>query len=59
MILCDITHVKDIVPGDEVVYLGSQKKECILGDDIAQWADTISYEVFCSMGQKVDREYSQ
>jgi alanine racemase len=59
MIVCDITHVRDIVPGDEVVYLGAQRDEHILGDDIARWADTISYEVFCSIGQKADKEYSQ
>ena len=55
--ICDITGLKDVEPGDEVVFLGSQGGESIKGDDIAKSAGTISYEVFCSMGQKNIREY--
>ncbi len=57
--ICDITHIKNACSGDEVVFLGTQGKEHILGDDIARWADTISYEVFCLIGQIATRDYVQ
>jgi len=55
--ICDITDLREVEPGDEVVFLGSQGGESIKGDDIAKSAGTISYEVFCSIGQKNIREY--
>ncbi|MCP4665655.1 MAG: alanine racemase [Deltaproteobacteria bacterium] len=55
--LCDITALKGVKPGDEAVFLGSQGRETITGDDMAAWAGAISYEVFCSIGQQNRREY--
>ncbi len=40
---------------DECVILGSQKEESITADDIAHWASTISYEIVCSLGSRLDR----
>ncbi|MBN1850613.1 MAG: alanine racemase [Deltaproteobacteria bacterium] len=58
MILCDITSLQtEVRPGDEVIYIGDSDKGAIFGDDVARWAETISYEVFCSIGQKVTKEY--
>lgn len=55
---CDITDLLHVQKGDEVTFLGSQGKEEITGDDIADWAGTISYEVFCSIGQRSpEKEY--
>ena len=54
--LCDITGFKEVEPGDEVIFLGSQGGESIKGDDMAKSAGTISYEVFCSIGRKNIRE---
>jgi alanine racemase len=55
--MADVSGLRDIRPGDEAVFLGCQEAECIAGDDMAQWADTLSYEVFCSIGQGRKREY--
>lgn len=55
--VCDITGRKDVKPGDEVVFLGSQGAECITGDDMARLAGTISYEIFCAIGPKNMRTY--
>ncbi len=55
--ICDITGCGDVTPGDEAVFLGTQGTETIEGDDIARWAGTVSYEVFCSIGQRNKREY--
>ncbi|MBN2059333.1 MAG: alanine racemase [Deltaproteobacteria bacterium] len=58
MTMCDITGINDnIAPGDEAVPLGKQGDNTITGDDIAAWGDTISYEIFCSIGQKNIKEY--
>jgi alanine racemase len=56
--LCDVTHIEGVLPGDEVVFLGTQGRQTITGDDIARQAQTISYEVFCSIGQRNIKEYA-
>ncbi len=55
--ISDITDIQDVKVGDQVVFLGSQGKQTITGDDIARSADTISYEVFCAIGQRNKKEY--
>jgi len=55
--ICDITGFVDVKPGDEAVFLGSQGDETITGEDLARWADTISYEVFCSIGRGHKKEH--
>lgn len=59
MFMCDITGMEDVAAGNEVVLLGSQSDEVITADDLAGWSDTISYEIFCSVGQINTREYIQ
>jgi len=53
----DITGIKDVNIGDEAVFLGSQGGQTITGDDVARSADTIAYEVFCSLGLRNKKEY--
>jgi alanine racemase len=57
--MVDVSAVKNVQPGDEAVFLGGQEGSCITGDDLARWAETISYEVFCSIGQRSTRSYGQ
>jgi len=59
MLLADITGINDAVPGDEAVFLGSQGKEVITGDDMAGWNNTISYEIFLSIGKGIIKEYKR
>ena len=60
MLTADVTHIEDVNPGDEVVFLGAQ------GDDPAQSLDaremaaaisTIPYEILCRLGSRVYRMY--
>ena len=44
--------------GDEVVIMGDQKGSSISVDEIAKWADTISYEILCSLGNRLPRVYN-
>ena len=59
--IVDITAVtlSGYIPktGDEVVIMGKQKDSSITADELAQWADTISYEILCSLGSRLPRVY--
>jgi alanine racemase len=55
--ICDVTTLGGVIPGQEVVFLGTQGNKAITGDEIAKWAGTISYEVFCALGSRNFREY--
>jgi alanine racemase len=43
--------------GDEAVIMGEQKGAAISADELALWADTISYEMLCSLGNRLPRVY--
>jgi len=43
--------------GDEAVIMGTQKGESISVEEVAHWADTISYEILCSLGSRQPRVY--
>jgi alanine racemase len=57
MTIADVSGLKEVKAGDEAVFLGVQGEETITGDDMAAWAETIAYEVFCSLGRRNEREY--
>jgi alanine racemase len=58
MTMVDVTAV-DAKPGDEVVLLGAQGDESqrIDADELAGWAGTISWEIFCGISKRVPRVY--
>jgi alanine racemase len=53
--MLDVTDIGKIQQGDEVVLLGAQANETISADEMAAWADTISYEILTSIGARVPR----
>ena len=55
--LVDVTDLPPVHTGDEVVLLGQQGDERITADEIAQWMETISYEVLCLFGTFNDRVF--
>ncbi len=57
MIMVDVTGVPDVHVGEEVVLLGRQGESEISADDIAERAQTISYEIFCGVSKRVPRIY--
>jgi alanine racemase len=57
MLACDITDIDNARAGDECVIMGSQGGETLKADDIADLCNTISYEIFLSMGRALKREY--
>lgn len=49
--MVDVTGLGVVKVGDEAVLLGRQGEEEITADDLAEWMDTISYEVLCLFGK--------
>ena len=54
----DLTDVESPQIGDEVLLLGGEKEE-VPADELAALAGTISYELFCSLGKSIPREYKE
>ncbi|WP_164742595.1 MULTISPECIES: alanine racemase [Caldicellulosiruptor] len=55
--MVDVTHIKDVKIGDEVVIIGKQGKNEITADDLASQIGTINYEVICSVSKRIPRVY--
>lgn len=53
--MADVTHIPGVSPGDTVTLMGRDGDEAITAEDIASWADTISYEVLLAATGRVDR----
>jgi len=56
--MVDVTDIPDAAVGDEVVLLGKQGNNEIDAEELARWADTISYEVLLSIAPRVTRLYT-
>jgi alanine racemase len=53
--LIDVTDVPEATIGDEVVLLGEKDGLRITADELAQLANTISYEIICGISNRVPR----
>lgn len=57
-IMLDVTHIEGVSAGDEVVLLGCDREgNCIRAEELAAWAGTIPYEIFCGVSKRVPRIY--
>ncbi|MDA3903953.1 MAG: alanine racemase [Desulfuromusa sp.] len=56
-IMLDVSQISGVAVGDCVTLLGSADGLSITGDMWAEQLDTISYEVFCRIGNRVPRRY--
>ncbi|HEX3034576.1 MAG TPA: alanine racemase [Thermodesulfobacteriota bacterium] len=52
--MIDVTEVPGVNVGDEVVLLGDER---VSVEDVANWSETISYEVLSTVGERVPRVY--
>ncbi len=57
LIMVEVTGLPEVRTGDPVTLLGPEGQDLISGDELASWAGTISYEVFCSLGAANTRRY--
>lgn len=51
----DVTRVEGVSMEDEVVLMGEQRGERITPDELAAWADTISYEIMLGFAQRAPK----
>jgi len=57
MIAVDVTDIPEAQVGDETVLLGCQGNDEISAQQLADWADTISYEILTGISGRVPRIY--
>jgi len=57
--MVDVSEIRGVQPGDEVVLLGKQGSEEISAAEIADWTESIPYEVLCAIGKRVPRIYQR
>jgi alanine racemase len=57
-IMVDTSKIPDVRENDEVVLIGTQGRERITAQDIADKIGTIPYEVLTSIGERVKRVYT-
>mgnify|MGYP001772907915 CR=1 FL=1 len=55
MIMVDVTGVKDVKVGDEVVLIGQQGNNTISAEDLALWSETINYEITTRLSERIPR----
>ena len=55
--MVDVTDIAGVGPRDEVVLLGTQDQGTISAEEMAGWADTISYEILTSISPRITRHY--
>jgi alanine racemase len=53
----DLTDVAGVAVGDEVILWGRSGDDTISVNDVARIAQTISYEMLCTVGRRVSRVY--
>jgi len=57
-IMLDVTGIDGVAVGDEVVLMGADTSgNCIHAEELATWAGTIPYEIFCGISKRVPRVY--
>jgi alanine racemase len=55
--IVDVTDLPNVKLGDRVTLIGPQGDKQILTEDLAQIADTISYEITCGISSRVTRRF--
>ena len=55
--MIDVSNVPDVKVGDEVIVMGSDGRNSITADDIADATGTINYEITCAFGQRLPKVY--
>jgi alanine racemase len=58
-ITLDVTGIPGVQVGDVATLIGGDGEDRITAEEVAEWSGTISYEVLTSIGQRVERRYSE
>ena len=57
MTVIDVTDAPGVKPGDDALLLGKSETQAITAHDLAEWQDSLPYEVLCNLGSRVNRVY--
>ncbi|HCJ12402.1 MAG: alanine racemase [Verrucomicrobia bacterium GWF2_51_19] len=57
-LIIDVTDVPNVQVGDLATLIGPQGNDNIDIHEVSQWANTIPWEIFCSLTQRVHRVFS-
>ena len=57
MMMVDISHLSKVRAGDQVTLIGSDGESEITADDLADWAETINYEIVTCLNPKIPRRF--
>jgi alanine racemase len=55
--MVEVTHIKGVQEGEPVTLLGEDGGERLTAEELARWAETISYEIYCALGAANPRRY--
>ncbi len=55
--MVEVTHLPDVQTGDPVTLLGQDGHDHLSAEELAAWAQTISYEIYCLLGNSNVRRY--
>ncbi len=55
--MVDVTKLPGTAPGDEVVLIGRQGDQVLTAKEVAQWAETVPWEVLTAITYRVPRVY--
>lgn len=55
--MVEVSHLPEIEAGEPVILLGQSGGARLTGDELAGWAQTISYEIFLALGNANPRRY--
>ena len=56
-ITLDVSEVPGVQLGDTATLIGRDGDQLITAEEVAEWSDTISYEVLTSIGPRVERRH--
>jgi alanine racemase len=59
MCMIDVTEIPEVKAQEHVVLMGTQGDKKITAHDLARWAETIPYEILCSIGARVSRTFKE
>jgi len=55
--MVEVSHLEDIRAGEQVTLLGRDGGDRLTAEELAGWADTISYEIYLALGNANPRRY--
>jgi alanine racemase len=55
--MVDVTHIKDVKPGDTVTLLGRDQDAYISVEELSKWSHSFPYELICTVGKRIPRVY--